>query len=277
MIDFNHVLLRLTVAEVGGDNVPMRIDGLSRDACSFMAANHTAHAARVGNALHVSVELVSGEGVPAETLHHAAFGFSPCTCAAIYQPVDFDHGIVLKAVQKFGNGAVLYRHDKFIEVDDCNPASIETVTLKAVVVGGKLALASGEKVIFHNARVDVGLKHLACAVGALVVVDVEAFHALAAMPLNPLLEVGTLILCNGTHCQVVLGRGVIVLDAPLQLDGIDDAIAQDTAPAVACHLVGNHPGDYLSSYLVHSEWVSKVDFSGNIDSNAARKLPITVS
>ena len=59
MIDFNHVLLRLTVAKVGGDDVSIRIDGLSRDACSFVAANHATHAARVGYALHVSVELVS--------------------------------------------------------------------------------------------------------------------------------------------------------------------------------------------------------------------------
>ena len=59
-----------------------------------------------------------------------------------------------------------------------------------------------------------------CAVGALIVVDVEAFYPLPSVPLYPFSKVRPFVLGNGTYGKVYFRRLRVVLQFVLEFERI---------------------------------------------------------
>ena len=176
----------------------------------------------------------------AEPLHHRLRRFSLVASAAIYEPVDFDGGELLEAFEEVGYGSVLDRDDEFVEVDECYPSGVEAVAFQTVVVCGKLSSVARPVDILDNTLLDVRFENLLCAVGALVVVDVELVYALRQVPLYLFLEVGTFVLGNGADSQIMLRCGMVSAYVDVQLYGVEHAETQDATPLIACHLVRDY-------------------------------------
>ena len=114
----------------------------------------------------------------AEPLHDRLRRFRFVASAAIYKPVDFDGWKLLESFEEVGYGGILDWDYKLVEVDECYPSGVEAVAFEAVVVGGKLSSVARPVDILHYALLDVRFENLLCAVGALVVLDVELVYAL---------------------------------------------------------------------------------------------------
>ena len=114
------------------------------------------------------------------------------------------------------------------------------MAFQTVVVCGKLSSVARPVDILDNTLLDVRFENLLCAVGALVVVDVELVYALRQVPLYPFLEVGTFVLGNGADSQIMLRCGMVSAYVDVQLYGVEHAETQDATPLIACHLVRDY-------------------------------------
>ena len=176
----------------------------------------------------------------AEPLHDRLRRFRFVASAAIYKPVDFDGWKLLESFEEVGYGGILDWDYKLVEVDECYPSGVEAVAFEAVVVGGKLSSVARPVDILDNTLLDVRFENLFCAVGALVVVDVELVYALRQMPFHPFLEVRALVLGNGADSQMMLRCGMVSAYVDVQLYGVEHAETQNTTPLIACHLVRDY-------------------------------------
>ena len=147
---------------------------------------------------------------------------------------------MLESFEEVGYGGILDWDYKLVEVDERYPSGVEAVAFEAVVVGGKLPAVARPVDILYYALLDIRFENLLCAVGALVVVDVELVYALRQMPFHPLLEVRSLVLGNGTDSQMMLGCGMVSVYVDVQLYGVEHSETQNTTPLIACHLVRNY-------------------------------------
>ncbi len=209
VVDADNVDLRLAVAETPSDGTAVRVGGGAGYARCLMTSYHIVYLPGVYYALDVAVEDIVGQGMGGEPLHYGVGGLVFEAIASVDEPVDFYRSKLRKAGEEVCESGVFKRHDKLVEVDESYPAGVESVAGEAVVIGGELAPVAGEILVFHLSGVDVGLKHAPGVVSALVVVDIKLLHALADMPVNPLLEIFAFVLRDGAHSEVIGGRSVV--------------------------------------------------------------------
>lgn len=115
-------------------------------------------------------------------------------------PVDEDSWRSRVSLHYFRKGDRFGAEEKFIEVDEGDPAAASSSVAKAVVVD-RLLFAALRWSQGHPSLVDPRSKHSHELIGAVVVVEKEVFDAHQAVELQPLFKVARLVLEDSAHAE----------------------------------------------------------------------------